>query len=157
MPEESAPVVQADDYIIFQEEASALNRENLGKYIEYMFSRREQSSHFNSLLMRKVIIHYVLLHDKNIKHTARLINSIAIAAGCRELESVLHERWISNIKYYNRTSSKVQDIDLEGVVSHFLENGNINCKLQSPAHRTRMGNPGGMKPVWRQLELQFAD
>ncbi len=43
---------------------------------------------------------------------------------------------------------------------HFLENGNINCKLQSPAHTsTRMGNPGGimMKPVWGQLEIQLAD
>jgi hypothetical protein len=43
-------------------------------------------------------------------------------------------------------------------VSHFLENGYINCKLQSPAQtRTRMGNPGEMKPVWGQLEIQLAD
>ena len=68
LPEESVPVVQPDDSVIFQEEESPLNRGNLGKFIEYMFVRRDQSSHFNSLLLRKAILHYVFLHDSNIKH-----------------------------------------------------------------------------------------
>jgi hypothetical protein len=123
LPDEAVPVVHPDDPVIFKEVSSALTRENLAKFIEYTFCRREQSSHFNSLLLHKAILHYVSLNNNNIKQSARLITSLAVTAGSRELDSVLQERWISNIKYYNRTAFKVEGIDLECFVSHFLEKG----------------------------------
>ncbi len=56
-PDEAVPVVQPDDFAVFEEAKSALNRENLEnnleKIIKYMFGRCEQSSHFNSLLLSK--------------------------------------------------------------------------------------------------------
>ncbi len=63
------------------------------------------------------------------------------AARSGELNSVLQEWWISNIKYYNRTAFKVEGIDLECFVSHFLEKGNINLIHLDFAHKTRTGNP----------------
>jgi hypothetical protein len=157
LPDDPLPGLQPDDSATFEEVTPALSRESLENFIEYIFGRCEQSSHFNSLLLRKAILHYVSLHNNNIKQSALLITSLAVAAGSRELNIVLQERWISNIKYSNRTAFKVEGIDLEGFVSHFLENSNINFKRESAAHKTRTGNPGGIKPVWGQLEIQLTD
>jgi hypothetical protein len=75
LPDDAVPVVHPDDPVIFEEVSSALTRDNLAKFIEYMFCRREQSSHFNSLLLSKAILHYVSLNNNNIKQSARLIGS----------------------------------------------------------------------------------
>ncbi len=98
---------------------------------------------------------YLVSNDNNVKQTARLITSLAISAGSRETESVLQDRWISSIKYYRKWS--IEDVDLESFLSHFLEHGDVSFKCQSVAHRTRVGNPGGVKPVWGQLEIQPTD
>jgi hypothetical protein len=155
LPEETLPNITIDEPVVFQESASLLNRENIGKFIEYMLGRRERSSHFNPLVLRHAIQHYLVLNDNNVKQTARLITSLAISAGSRETESVLQERWISSIKYYRK--SRIEDVDLESFLSHFLEHGDVSFKCQSVAHRTRVGNPGGVKPVWGQLEIQLTD
>ncbi len=78
-----------------------------------------------------------------------------VSAGSGELNSVLQERWISNIKYYNRTAFKIEGIDLECFVSNFLEKSNINLKHLDLAHPLDTGDPGGIKPVWGQLEIQL--
>jgi hypothetical protein len=87
LPDEAVPVDHPDDPVIFEEVSSALTRENLAKFIEYMFWRREQSSHFNSFLLRKAILHYVSLNNNNIKQSARLITSLLVSAGSGELSS----------------------------------------------------------------------
>ena len=76
LPDDAVPVVHPDDPVIFEEVSSALTRDNLVKFIEYMFSRREQSSHFNSLLLRKAILHYVSLNSNNIKQSARPVQEV---------------------------------------------------------------------------------
>jgi hypothetical protein len=42
LPEETLPNITIDEPVVFQESASLLNRENIGKFIEYMLGRRER-------------------------------------------------------------------------------------------------------------------
>ena len=105
------------------------------RMIEYMFRRREQSSHFKSLFLSKAILHHLFLRNNTIKPSARFLASLAVAAGSIDLNAALQNRWISNIKYYNRIALKVkvEGIDLE-VLYHvfwkmFISISNANLLL----------------------------
>jgi hypothetical protein len=85
-----------------------------------MFGRREQSSHFNSLLLSKAILHHVFLHNNTVKEPARVIASLAVAAGSRELNGALQNRWISNIKYYKYCTIELHSKLKESILKVFV-------------------------------------